>query len=80
MDSNTEEVLKAIIKNTCIGIKEIAMNDKVIASSKKAYLLFEIDKIENSNLGKSAMIKLGILLQGIHNLVKDNSIIKTDDV
>ena len=75
MDNNTEEVLKAIIKNTCIGLKEIAKNDKVIASSKKSYILHEVDKIENSNLGKSAMIKLGIMLQGIHNLVKDNSVI-----
>ncbi len=76
MEQNTEEVLKSIIKNSCIGLREIANTDKSLSLLQKNHILWSISKVEQAvdvNL-KKAITKLNILTHGVHDIVQQPSV------
>ncbi len=76
MEQNTQEVLKSIIKNSCIGLREIANTDKSLTLLQKNHILWSISKVEQAvdiNL-KKAITKLNILTHGVYDIAQQPSV------
>lgn len=71
MSTETKEIFKAIILNSCIGIKEIAETDKGLTTLQKNNILWEVERIKkavaNQNY-KKAITALNLLTHKIWDI------------
>ncbi len=76
MDKNTQEILKAIVTNSCIGIEAVVNTDKSLTDIEKKFFVYEVEaarKHADDGKLKEAMRRVQNAFESMLHCLNDKS-------